>query len=292
MTTATAPLVIDEPGLYPDMPANVYLADPVPGGSLSSSGARRLLPPSCPALFKHWRDGATEYKPEFDFGHAAHREVLGAGAELVVIDADDWRTKAARAERDAAYAAGLTPILAHDYQVVLAMAAALRAHPVAAALFAPGSGAPEQTLVWRDQATGVQCRARLDWLPGPRAGRRLVVPDYKTCRSAAPDNLQREIHNFGYHQQAAWYLDGVTALGLDPAPLFVFVFQEKTAPYLVTVVRLDRVAMQVGRYLNRQARETYARCVREDRWPGYSDDIELIPLPAWVERTYSDEEIW
>lgn len=45
MTTTT--WTITEPGVY-DLPAEVYHADPVEGGSLSSTGARKLLPPSCP----------------------------------------------------------------------------------------------------------------------------------------------------------------------------------------------------------------------------------------------------
>jgi len=46
--TATTPeqaeerTVIRRPGLY-DLPEHIYHADPVPGGSLSSTGARRLL---------------------------------------------------------------------------------------------------------------------------------------------------------------------------------------------------------------------------------------------------------
>ena len=36
------PMTITEPGVY-EMPAEEYHADPVEGGSLSSTGARRLL---------------------------------------------------------------------------------------------------------------------------------------------------------------------------------------------------------------------------------------------------------
>src|SRR5258708_26204894 len=41
-------------GVY-GIPADAYHADPIEGGSLSSSGARRLLPPGCPALFRQDR---------------------------------------------------------------------------------------------------------------------------------------------------------------------------------------------------------------------------------------------
>ena len=45
------PIVITEPGVY-DVPFDEYLRDPVPGGSLSTSGARLLLD-TCPAIFDY-----------------------------------------------------------------------------------------------------------------------------------------------------------------------------------------------------------------------------------------------
>src|SRR5690606_6428313 len=87
---------------------------------------------------------------------------------------------------------------------------------------------------------------------------------------------------WGYHCQAAWYLDGYRALweGSDPAMLFVFV--EKAAPYLVSVVELDRHALAVGAELNRRALHIYAECRATGVWPGHSPEIELVALPAWA----------
>ncbi|HEU4677076.1 MAG TPA: PD-(D/E)XK nuclease-like domain-containing protein [Motilibacteraceae bacterium] len=277
------------PGIYPDVPAEVYHADPVPGGSLSSTGARRLLPPSCPALYRYEQAHPPEPRRHIDLGQAAHRLVLGVGPELVVVDAPDWRTRAAREARDEAYAAGQVPLLAAEYDVVQAMAAALREHPIAAALLRPEGGQPEQSAFWRDRETGVICRARYDWLDLTRPGR-LIVADYKTCASAAPDDLQRAIYDHGYHIQAAWYLDGLRTLGYaDESARFVLIFQERRPPYLVTVAQPDPAAMRIGAHLAREARHIYAECVRTGRWPGYTDDVALISLPAWVERNYEME---
>lgn len=278
---------ITAPGVY-DLSAARYHADPVSGGSLSSSGARKLLPPSCPALFAHWRAAGGEHRAVFDVGHAAHAVVLGAGAELAVVDASDWRGKAAREERDAAYAGGRTPLLRAEYDQVQAMSAALRAHPVAAALLDPARGRPEQTLIWRDEPTGVWRRAMLDWLPDAAPGRRLIVADYKTARSAEPGALSRALDSYGYAAQAAWYLDGVTALDLTgggPAA-FVFVAQEKDPPYVVTVFEPDAEALRWGALLNRKAIETYRRCTDAGHWPGYTDDVISVGLPAWAVRQH------
>src|SRR2546421_646443 len=87
---------ITEPGLYEDLSVETYHADPVPVGSLSSSGARKLLPPGCPALFAYEREHPPEPTATFDLGHAAHKMVLGVGPEVVKIDADNWRTNAVK----------------------------------------------------------------------------------------------------------------------------------------------------------------------------------------------------
>jgi hypothetical protein len=294
--------VVTEPGVY-QMPDHEYHADPVPGGSLSVTGARKLLPPSCPAKFRYWVDHGDPPKADYDFGHAAHEMVLGIGQGMAVIDAADWRTKAAKQQRDEAYADGAAPILRADYEHVVAMADALRAHPVAAALFDPERGEAEQALFWIDDTTGIWRRARLDWLPyyivhttgGVRHGGRLIIPDYKTCNSADPAAIEKAIYAYGYHQQAAQYIDGVRALfpayrhpdAEDPA--FVFVFQEKTPPYLVTIAEPDAMALRIGRNLNRQAIEVYRQCVARGEWPSYSDDVIHVGLPAWAENAYLKE---
>lgn len=278
--------LITEPGVY-DIPADVYHSDPVDGGSLSSTGARRMLPPSCPALFKHWATH-TEHKSEFDFGQAAHAEVLGIGRPLHVIDADDWRTKEARNAKVDAYAADEIPVLAKEYAQVTAMAEAIRAHPIASALFDPGAGRGEQTLVW--QQHGIWRRAMLDWLPD-RGDGRLIVPDYKTCRKADPKSLARAMADYGLHQQGAWNLDGVRQLGLagDLTPAFLLVFQEKSAPYLVTVAQIDPAALLWGDRLNRSAIDLYRRCVDTDTWPGYGDDeVVSLELPTYTLRQLED----
>ncbi len=279
MSAVEQSIGITEPGVY-DLPIEEYHRDPVAGGSLSCSGSRRLIPPSCPAKFRWHADHPGEdHAPHFDVGSAAHKLVLGEGAEIVVIDAADWRTKAAKEQRDAAYAAGQTPLLAADYEVVEAMAEALRAHPIAGRMFIPGKGKPEQTLIWRDERTGIMRRALLDWLPN--AGR--VFPDYKTALSAWPEDFRNPADRYGYAQQAAWYLDGVKALGLagDDAA-FVFVVQEKEAPYLVSVIELDQLSLRIGAQRNRQALSIFQWCTETGEWPGYGDDVSLVSLPNWT----------
>ncbi len=291
---AAVGMVVTRPGLYPDLPAEAYHLDPVPGGSLSSTGARKMLgPDSCPALYRYWADNPQPYKREFSFGHAAHCMVLGAGPKVVVIDAGDWRTKDAREQRDAVLAAGDIPVLPHENMIVREMAARLREHPMASQLFEPGTGIAEASIFWADPESGVRCRARLDWLRHRAPDGRVIVPEYKTCVSASLDDLQKVIADRGYNCQAAHNIDGLRALGLaDDDAQFVFVCQMKSPPYLVTVATPDRVSMQIGRFRMREAKRLYAECMESGRWPGFSDQVEVLPLPRWIENEYRDEEIW
>jgi len=280
------PVTVTAPGVWPDMPDVVYHADPVPGGSLSSTGARRLLPPSCPAIFDWYRRNPEASKRTYDLGHAAHDTLLGGGPEIVVVDADNWLTKAAKAQRDEARERGAVPILRDEKTEIDAMVAAVRAHPFAGRLFEDGT--PEASLFWTDDETGIWRRSRLDWLPDNHAGSRMILPDLKTCKSAQRDEFAKSAANFGYHQQGAYYADAVRALDLADDLAFVFVAIEKTPPHLVNVIQLDVTAMRIGAALNRQAIRVYAECQATDTWPGYSSDVELASLPYWYERSHED----
>lgn len=243
--------------------------------SLSSTGARKLL--ANPARFKWELDHPPGPRAAFDIGHVAHTLILGEGGRIAVIEAADWRSKAAQAERDEARAAGAVPILAADYDAALAMRDGVTAHPLAAKLFADGKA--EQSGWWNDERTDITLRFRPDWLT--EIDGRTTCVDLKTTINADPDEFIRSIVKFGYHQQAAWYLDGLIAHGYDD-PRFLIVAVEKSAPHLVSVIELDDTALAEGRRLNREAIDLYADCIKTDTWPAYGDDIHLLSLPEWA----------
>jgi len=267
-----------KPGLYADLDEASYHGD---RESLSVSGAKKLLPPSCPALFKHERDNGQAPRQVFDFGRAAHAAVLGAGATMRVVDADDWRGKAAREQRDEIRAAGETPVLRAEAEQVAAMALAIKAHPIASALLDRNHGRPEVSAFWDDPTHGVTRRCRFDWLREAKDGRLLLV-DYKSCASAERNAFAKAAASYGYDMQDAWYTDMAHALGLADDISFLFIAQEKTAPYLVNVIELDAPSIERGRRRNDKALQIYRDCTEADVWPGYADDVELISLPRWA----------
>lgn len=269
--------VVELAGVVDDLDAETYHRHP----ALSSSGARLLLPPGSPARFKHRRENPEPHKSAYDLGHAAHLQVLGVGPDVVVVDAADWRTKAAKEQRAYAYEIGAVPLLREQYEDVRRMADALAAHPFAGRLFAPAVGKAEQSLFWRDEQAAIDCRARLDWLPDPGRGR-LIVADYKTAASADPATLRRTMFDHGYQVQHWWNLDALRALGISDDAAFVFVVQEKIAPYLVTVVELDADAARIGELQSRRARDVFVECTATGVWPGYASDVVSISPPRWL----------
>ena len=253
---------------FPGMSDADYFGTP----ALSHSDTKLLDPP---ARFRWWKDNAvTDWKPEYDFGHAVHHIVLGGGSGIDVIDAANWMTKAAKEARDASRAAGRAPLLVAEYERAQAAAGAVRTHPVAAKLL-DNAEYFELACFWDDD--GIRRKAKLDAVAG-----RFVI-DLKTTQNADTEAFGRSAGKYGYATQAAWYEDAARAcLGVaDPA--FLFICVESNPPHLVNVIQLDPYDVELGAKRNRQRIDLYRRCVETGEWPGYGDGINQAQLPRWAE---------
>lgn len=272
---------ITEPGVYCDLSNEDYHLDPVPGGSLSASGAKTIL--KAPARFRYEQQHPV-YKNVFDFGSVAHALALGDDTvNIVRLDFPDRRTKDYKTAEAEARALGSVPILRKDYAVIEDMVIALQDNTDAMDLLTiPGK--PEQSAFWQDERTGIWRRARFDRLPNSDAPV-FVIVDYKTAASADPDDFARTVASYGYHMQAAWYCDAARALDLNPDPAFAFVVQEKDPPYIATVIQLVESATDLASQQNAKAIDRYIECKRTDTWPGYASGVTHIELPGYYAAT-------
>jgi hypothetical protein len=280
-------------GVY-DIPEDEYHQDPVPQGSLSYSGAKKLLAEGGPALFRYERDHPPEPSKEMEAGTAAHKLVLGVGQELHEVKADNWRGGKAQDEAADARKAGRLPLLTKELAVVTAMAAELRNHERAAQLLDPARGRPEMSAFWIDPDFKLWWRCRFDLMPEPHPARRPIIADYKTCKSAAPRDFARAMADFRYYMQADRYCAGYAAVfdgRIGYYPGYALVCQERTPPYRVAVYEPHPDALRKGREDSQRAMEIYHDCLeaeadgRAHAWPGYSPEIELLDLPYWAYRT-------
>jgi len=271
-------MTVTEPGIYPGIPEDVYHADtdlaPELGHSLSASGAKVLL--KSPARYHYERQHGGKTSDAFDIGTAAHTLILGTGQPFVRIDVDDKRGAKWTEPAEAARAEGSIPLLRKDYDAVHRMAYAVATHPLAGKIFEQGDA--EQSAYWVDQATGVTCRARVDWL---RAGH---IVDLKTTRNGHPADFERDAGNLGYHISAAHYTAGIEALTGLTMP-FVIVAVEKEAPHFVSVHQFDDDYLAIGHARMREALELFAECKSSGVWPDYGNDIHVLSPPRWLART-------
>lgn len=246
--------------------------------ALSQSGAKVILQEGGPAKYRQMMDFPRESKDDFDFGHAAHREVLSAGMDIVEVKHPDWRTNDAKAQRKAIRADRQVPVLTKHLAQVREMAAVIRDHPMASQLLI--GGVAEQRITWTDGATGVQLRAMIDCQT--ITDRAVILSDYKSTTSAVMRQFSSSAFDFGYTMQDAWYREGARATGVTDDPAFFFIAQEKSAPYLVRTFELDEQAQKIGRIQMRRAIELFAQCTAAGDWPGYPTRIESLSVPAWA----------
>lgn len=294
--SATEPsVIITEPGIYPDLTSADYHKQ---HDWLSWSSMKDLLPPKTPAHFKYAMDerraGRREEKRHYDLGNIVHALVLGRGHEYEVVTkvtreketvpADGYTTVSAQKHRDAIYAAGKVPVLAHELDSAQVMAAAIKDHEGAAELLSAGQ--PEVAIFWVDDDTGVPCRAMVDWLDVERG----IAVDVKTANSSAPVDMRRESSKFGYYGQAMHYSEGLTALtGKDFR--FIFVPVSKDKPHLVSLVQydpddlLEQVTIHAA--VDR-CRRLYRDCTASGVWPGYGNEVHHINLTNYVRDLIED----
>lgn len=261
--------------------AEEYFADN--DGPSLSSGIANLLVSKSPlhAWYAHPRlnpDYRREERAEFDYGTAAHALLLeGDESRIAVIEADDWRTKAAKEARAQAYADRKTPMLPRQLATVRAMVAAARTAIAESEIAAQWArGLSEQSIAWTDPAGNTRCKALLDRISNDRAW----VFDYKTCSNAEPDAFARSALSMGYDVQEAFYRRGVKAK-YGKEPRFVFVAQEKDAPYACSLVAFDPALQEMADRKVQYALAIWAGCLASGKWRGYPSRVCYTVPPAW-----------
>ena len=190
---------------------------------------------------------APEPTPAMAIGTAVHTHVLELdqwdARYVTAPEGINRRTNAGKAEWEAfeTAATGRTVLSRTDAELVMRMGHSVFRHPAASMLLAmPGKA--ETTHMWTDEATGLQCKCRPDWLTDDGS----LIVDLKTTEDASPTGFRKSIGNFRYFVQASWYLDGVEhATGKRPEQ-FIFLCVEKRAPFACAVYAADAEMIEAG----------------------------------------------
>lgn len=274
------------------IPSAQYHADDIGEDrpSLSSSVATEIVRKSAfHGWLKHPKLGKATRKTTADqaYGTLIHSLVLDpddAADQVVVVEADNFRTKAAQAERDDALAAGKTPILVGEMTDAYKVADEIKA-AIAAAGFEL-TGQSEVAIVWEEDTPHgpIVCRGLIDHLLLDRP----AILDLKTCNSAHPNAIAKSVTEHGYHIQACAYTKAIQQYRPDLAGrveltwLFVEILPEESPRRVIlTVAKPDGMMRELGRIHWDRACETWSRCLKDNHWPAYVTGIASISPKPW-----------
>lgn len=218
--------------------------------------------------------------PAFALGSATHCAILEPHEfEKRYFRGEDIRRGTKAWDELETKAEGREVLKPQDWDLAWRIHDAVMSHDGAKILLSGLKGESEISAFWNDPATGELCKCRPDyWLRDFG-----FVVDLKTTADASPSAFSRSIATYRYHVQAAFYSDGLTALG-HRVNGFYFLAIEKDPPYACAVYSLAPEAITEGRRLYHRDLDTYHRCRENNIWPGYAEFGELN-LPAWAYKT-------
>ena len=135
----------------------------------------------------------------------------------------------------------------------------------------------EVTLRWTDEETGIQCKARADLWSQDLA----LAMDLKSTRDASREAFARSVHGYRYHVQHCHYADGFRVCG-HPLQSFLFLPVETAMPHVPAVYYIDPHAEERGWAIRQRSMRKLQDCLKSGRWPGYTDTVTSLSLPAYA----------
>jgi len=141
----------------------------------------------------------------------------------------------------------------------------------------------EVSLVWRDEETGILCKARPDlWVED-------AFVDLKVNRHAHPGAWPGEVQRRGAHVQAAHYLAGARALDLGVSR-WRWLLADSSPPHECWAPWCNTPTLDVGLTDRAMAMAQVAECLKSGVWPGYPQGDQESGLPEYVLSRYLLQE--
>lgn len=262
--------------------------------ALSSGTAHRILAES---PYHAWygsvfNPAATrEDSSAMDIGTYAHAMLLEGGTDaLVIVDAKDWKTKAAQEARDVARFEGKLPILARKVAEAQDMVKAAQdyiAHSEIAGIF--DNGAAEQTLIWTETCDSgeVLCKARADWLT---ADKRICL-SYKTTAGSANPDIWIRTQLPSLDLATVFYECAVSEVFPQTEETrCVHLVQEQTAPYACSLIALSPALRDLAERKRDRAIALWADCIATGYFPAYPNRICYAEPKPWQEQQFEEQE--
>jgi hypothetical protein len=170
------------------------------------------------------------------------------------------------------------PILKEeDANRVPMMAVAIACHRLASKAL---EMCPQREVVARGTHRDVHIKGLLDAV-GADAKQRPTICEIKTTMDARSFAFAKRVLELDYDMQAAWYMSM-----LEPAPAFVWIAVESSAPYAVNVFTQTHEMLQSGVQKMEAAITRYKICQDKNSWStymfgDYSTEIQQLNPPRW-----------
>lgn len=203
----------------------------------------------------------------------------------------DFKKQVAKDWREEQRKSGKAILSQKEYDNCRYMVEAIRNHPRASILCDPDMGKAEVSGYWIDKnrslweedgldPTNRLCRMRIDFI---NEAHNLLV-DLKKAECAGMSKFARQIHNYRYHVQHAFYMDGFRQVkgGFNPQT-FIFVVVEPEPPYAIGLYELAPKDVRLGRQIYKRDLQRYHECMTNREWPAYDDRIRSLELPKYAE---------
>ena len=221
-----------------------------------------------PMHFLYEQMNPKEDTPSLAFGRAVHKAILEPDTfwdEFALGIVVDRRTKEGKQRyEDFLATVGTKEVVSpSDMEIIRDMKAVIDKDPIAKKFL---TGETEQSFFWTDAATGEKCKVRPDCISEVDGKTYLV--DYKTTDSCADGAFERSVRKYGYKFQSGMYREGYFQNTFKDAG-FVFVAQEKTAPYAVRVYMCTEEFIDEGYNQFREAIGILHDCNLKNHFYGY-----------------------
>jgi exodeoxyribonuclease VIII len=284
-------------------PFETYLANP----RMSSGKLRDLL--KSPATYEYRQRFPLKQTAAMRLGTMIHSAVLEQdvfNASYVVLPEPEFKTKSgepaknpwATSEGKKFYAdfvlanPGKQIIENEEMATINGVVKALHAQErIANLLF---GGAAEHSVYFTDPDTGMECKARPDFITektDPETGEVFgVVVDLKTTADASFRGFQRSVAKYQYHVQAAFYVHALEQIFHGKKLQCVWLAAETKPPYHCALYHVNESDLGTGHAAFRHALDLALRCSGKGIYPGLQWDwlkneyvIETMTLPAQSE---------
>lgn len=245
-----------------------------------------------PAIYKYYKDNPEDSDSQaLLFGRFYHKFILENDTweeEFAVAPYCDKRTKAGKEawETFCKENEGKDIVTQQDYETVVAMRDAFMQTPFAPLLI---QGEHEKSFFWTDEKTGLKCKIRPDSF-GHIKDKYFCI-DLKTTNCAETSKFMKQSIDLGYDLQASHYVDGLNKY-YNKEFSFIFIVQEKSAPFLINILEADEYFMSNGKELRDLMLQEYKECTETGNWYGYlgkDGEVNQLTVPNWLQKAIDTE---